>query len=65
MAMSAGSAARTASSISRAVSTCTDLDAGRIGARCVGPVTSVTRAPSAAASAAMAAPCLPEERLAM
>ena len=63
-AMSAGSAARTALSISSAVSTRTvSTPAG--GGTCVGPVTSVTRAPSAAASAAMALPCLPEERLAM
>ena len=63
-AMSAGSAARTASSISRAVSTRTTLTPAGSG-RLVGPLTSVTSAPSARASAAIAAPCLPEERLAM
>ena len=64
MAMSAGSASRTASSISRAVSTRTTFTPAGSG-RLVGPLTSTTSAPSAAASAAIAEPCLPEERLAM
>ena len=63
-ATSAGSARRTASSISRADSMWTTSTPAGSASR-VGPVTSVTRAPSAAASAAMAAPCLPDERLAM
>ena len=64
MAMSAGSAACAAASISRAVSTRTTFTPGG-SAMLVGPQMSVTSAPSARASAAMAAPCLPDERLAM
>ena len=63
-ATSAGSAFSTAASICRAVSTCTTDDAGRIG-QLTGPLTNTTSAPAAAAAAAMAWPCLPDERLAM
>ena len=62
-ATSAGSAFSTAASISRAVSTCTTDTPGGSG-RLTGPLTSITSAPAAAAAAAMAWPCLPDERLA-
>src|SRR5581483_71564 len=62
--ISAGRAARTAASMSSAVSTRTTLTPGG-SARLTGPHTSVTSAPSARASAAIATPCLPDERLAM
>ncbi len=62
--MSAGSAARQAASISRADSIRTTVTPAGSGS-CVGPVTSVVRAPSRAMEAAMAWPCLPEDRLAM
>ena len=52
------------SSISRAVSTLTTFTPAGSG-RLTGPDTSVTSAPAAAAAAAMAWPCLPDERLAM
>ena len=64
MKTSAGKAALTAASISRAVSmrrVSTPAGSGRL----TGPVTSVTRAPACAAAAAIAWPCLPEERLAI
>ena len=64
IATSAGSAASTAASISRAVSTSIRVTPAGVG-RCTGPATSVTRAPACAAAAAMAKPCLPEDRLAM
>src|SRR5262249_42398175 len=64
MATSQGSALRTACSICCAVSTATSSTP--VGAASwLGPEMSVTRAPSACAAAAMAVPCLPEERLAI
>ena len=64
MPISAGSAASTAASISRALSTRTVLTPGGSGIA-TGPDTRVTSAPASAAARAMAWPCLPEERLAM
>jgi hypothetical protein len=63
-ATSAGSAFVTAASMSCAVVTLTTATPGGSG-RLTGPDTSVTSAPAAAAAAAMAWPCLPDERLAM
>ena len=63
-AQSTGSAASTAASISRAVSTRITLAPGG-SAMTTGPQTSVTSAPAAAAAAAIAWPCLPDDRLAM
>ena len=63
-AMSAGSAASQAASISRADSTRRTVTPGGSGTA-TGPETRVTRAPSAASAAAMAWPCLPLLRLAM
>ena len=64
MPISAGSAFSTASSISRALSTCTIVTPEGSG-KVTGPEIRVTRAPASAAAFAMAWPCLPEERLAM
>ena len=59
-----GSAFFTVRAMSSALST--SIRSTPVGvARCTGPLTSVTRAPSAAAAAAMAKPCFPLERLAM
>ena len=55
---------RPPSAISRAVSTSMRSTPGGV-ASATGPATSVTRAPSAASAAAIAKPCLPDERLAM
>ena len=63
-AMSAGSAASQAVSMSRADSTWTVVTPGGSGS-VTGPATSVTRAPSAASAAAMEWPCLPLLRFAM
>ncbi len=64
IAISAGNAASTRCSMSRADSTrITVTPAG--SRKSTGPETSVTSAPAACAAAAMAKPCLPEERLAM
>src|SRR5215467_8290958 len=63
-ATSAGSAFVTAASMSCAVVTLTMATPGGSGTF-TGPDTSVTWAPASAAAAAMAWPCLPEERLAM
>src|SRR5262249_46470341 len=63
-ATSAGSAFVTAASMSCAVVILTTATPGGSG-RLTGPDTSVTSAPAAAAAAAMAWPCLPDERLAM
>ena len=60
-----GSAASHRRPASRAPSRRRCAHARRIGAALTGPETSVTSAPSAAAAAAMAEPCLPDERLAM
>src|SRR5262245_24727642 len=62
-ATSAGSALVTAASMSCAVVTLTTATPGGSDTF-TGPETSVTSAPAAAAAAAMAWPCLPEERLA-
>jgi hypothetical protein len=64
MPASAGSAASTARSMPRAVSTCTVFTPGGSG-KVTGPVTSVTSAPAAAAARAIAWPCLPEDRFPM
>src|SRR5215216_4386129 len=64
IAISAGKAASTRCSMSRADSTrITVTPAGSRNS--TGPETSVTSAPAACAAAAMAKPCLPEERLAI
>src|SRR6266700_3046305 len=63
-AQSTGRARSTASRISRAVSTLTAVTPSGSG-MCTGPQTRITSAPAAAAAAAMAWPCLPEDRLAM
>ncbi len=63
MATSAGSALSTALSMSRALSTWMTETPGGSG-KLTGPLTSVTSAPARAAAAAMAWPCLPDERLA-
>src|SRR4051794_25862324 len=64
IAMSAGSAACTCSSICRADSTCLTVTPwGSL--RSTGPLTRITSAPAASAAAAIAKPCLPEDRLAM
>ena len=64
IATSTGSARSTACSISRAVTTGTTVTPGGSG-KFTGPLTSVTAAPARAAAAAMAWPCLPDERLAI
>ena len=64
MAASAGRAASTAACISRAVSTritCTPAGGGTLA----GPVMKLTRAPRSRRAAASAAPCAPDERLAI
>ncbi len=62
-AASAGSAACTAPSISRAVSTFRTVTPSGSGA-VAGPETSTTSAPRSRSAAAIAAPCRPEERFA-
>ena len=63
-AASTGSAACAASSICCAVSTATTFTPSG-GGTSAGPVTKVTSAPSAASALAIAAPCAPDDRLAM
>ena len=63
-AASTGNAALTAAAISSALSTSIRSTPGGV-ASATGPETSVTRAPAAAAAAAIAKPCFPLDRLAM
>src|SRR4051794_37265683 len=64
IATSTGRADSTCCNMSRAVSTCTARTPGGSSSP-TGPVTKVTSAPAACAAAAIAKPCLPEDRLAM
>jgi len=64
IAASAGKAAMTASAMSSAVSTSIRSTPTGV-ASATGPATRVTRAPAAAAAAAIANPCRPDERFAM